>query len=97
MTTAVREHSHITVTGIGKAVVYADMVNLQTSEKNTADGTHMKTEMKSESTAELLKAQIRLGMIARMIRVNIEGSPTEEDFPEVMETILAACGLEENK
>lgn len=97
MTTAVREHSHITVTGIGKAVVYADMVNLQTSEKNTADGTNMKTEMKSESTAELLKAQIRLGMIARMIRVNVEGSPTEEDFPEVMETILAACGLEENK
>ncbi len=97
MTTAVREHSHITVTGIGKAVVYADMVNLQTSEKNTADGTNMKTEMKPESTAELLKAQIRLGMIARMIRVNIEGPPTEEDFPEVMETILAACGLEENK
>lgn len=97
MTIAVREHSHTTVTGIGKAVVYADMVNLQTLEKNTADGTNMKTKMKPESTAELLKAQIRLAMIARMIRVKIEESPTEEDFPEVMETILAACGVEDNK
>jgi hypothetical protein len=97
MTIVVREHSHTTVTGIGKPLVYADMVNLQTSEKNTAEGTNMKTKMKPKSTAELLRAQIRLGMIARMIRVNIEESPTEEEFPEVMETIIAACGVEDNK
>lgn len=53
----------------------------------------MTTDKKAISAAELLKAQVRLGMIARMVRVNIEEGPGEDEFPEVMETILAACGL----
>lgn len=52
----------------------------------------MKAEKKPEAVAELFKAKLRLGMIARMVRVSIEESPTEEDIPDVMETLLAACG-----
>ena len=55
----------------------------------------MTTEKNPKSTAELLRAQIRLGMIARMVRVNIDESPAEDEFPEIMETILAACGQED--
>ena len=55
----------------------------------------MTTEKNPKSTAELLRAQIRLGMIARMVRVNIDESPEEDEFPEIMETILAACGQED--
>ena len=49
----------------------------------------------SELTTALMRAQIRLGMIARMARLNIEETPKEHEFAEVMQTIIAACGLED--
>ena len=49
----------------------------------------------SELTTDLMRAHIRLGMIARMAKLNIEETPKEHEFAEVMQTILAACGLEE--
>ena len=52
----------------------------------------MEMDKTAELTEDLLKAQIRLGMIARMARVNIEKNPGQEEFPEVMESILAVCG-----
>jgi hypothetical protein len=52
----------------------------------------MKVEKKPEPVAELFKAKLRLGMIARMVRVSIEESPTDDEIPDVMETLLAACG-----
>ena len=52
----------------------------------------MKPDKKPEPAAELFKAKLRLGMIARMVRVSIEESPTDEEIPDVMETLLAACG-----
>ncbi len=55
----------------------------------------MTIEKKPELTTELLKAQIRLGMVARMVKLNIEETPVEAEFPDVMETLLAACGQEE--
>ena len=95
MTIAVREHSHTIATGIGRTAVSADMVKFQRLLKGRAGGVNMTTEKNPKSTAELLRAQIRLGMIARMVRVNIDESPEEDEFPEIMETILAACGQED--
>jgi hypothetical protein len=89
-----REHSHTMAMAIGKAPVSADMVILQTSLKIRSGVANMKTDEKTKSPAQLLRAQIRLSMLARMVRVNIEESPAEEDIPEVMESILAACGVE---
>ncbi len=57
----------------------------------------MKAEKKQEPVAELFKAKLRLGMIARMVRVSIEDVPTEDEIPDVMETLLAACGQGEEK
>ena len=57
----------------------------------------MKAEKKPEPAAELFKAKLRLGMIARMVRVSIEESTKEEEIPDVMETLLAACGEQEEK
>jgi len=34
-------------------------------------------------------------MIARMARLNMEETPKEHEIVEVMQTILAACGLED--
>jgi hypothetical protein len=90
-----REHSHTMAMAIGKAPVSADMVILQTSLKIRSGAANMKIDDKTKSPAQLLRAQIRLGMLARMVRVNIEESPGEEDIPEVLETIRAACGVEE--
>ena len=39
---------------------------------------------------------IYLGMIARMARLNVEETPKEGEFTEVMQTILAASTLEED-
>jgi hypothetical protein len=52
----------------------------------------MKPDKKPEPVTELFKAKLRLGMIARMVRVSIEESPTDDEIPDVMETLLAACG-----
>jgi hypothetical protein len=92
MSVRVREHSHTTAFAIGKAGVSADMVRLTTLLKIMAGEANMAIEKKPELTAELLKAQIRLGMVARMVKLNIEETPSEEDIPDVMETLLAACG-----
>lgn len=92
MTTRVREPSHTTALAIGKAGVSVDMVRLQTSLKIITGGADMKMDKKPELTTELLKAQIRLGMVARMVRLNMEETPGEEEYPDVMETLLAVCG-----
>ena len=97
MTIAVREHSHTIATGIGRTAVSADMVKFQRLLRGRAGGVNMTTKKNPKSTAELLRAQIRLGMIARMVRLSIDESPAEEEYPEIMETILAACGKDDAK
>ncbi len=54
----------------------------------------MSKSRESELTTDLMRAQIRLGMIARMARLHIDKTPEEHEFAEVMQTILAACGQE---
>ena len=92
LTTRVREPSHTTALAIGKAEVSVDMVRLQTSLRIMTGEANMTMEKKPDLTTEILKAQIRLGMVARMVKLNIEETPGEEEYPDVMETILAACG-----
>ena len=55
----------------------------------------MSRSRESELTTDLMRMQIRLGMIARMAKLNMEQVPQEHEFTEVMQTILAACGMEE--
>ena len=55
----------------------------------------MTKSRESELTTDLMRAQIRLGMIARMARLSMEETPKEHEVAEVMQTILAACGLDE--
>ena len=40
---------------------------------------------------DLLRAKARLALIARMARHNLDQAPSEQEFDEVMRTILAAC------
>jgi hypothetical protein len=54
----------------------------------------MTKSRESELTTDLMRAQIRLGMIARMATLNLEQAPKEHEFAEVMQTILAACGID---
>ena len=51
----------------------------------------MDTDVSNLAT-DLMQARARLALIARMVRVNLENRPDDEDFNEVMETILATCG-----
>ncbi len=55
----------------------------------------MTRRRESELATDLMRAQIRLGIIARMATLNIEETPKEHEFAEVLQTILAACGLED--
>ena len=54
----------------------------------------MAKSRESELTTDLMRAQIRLGMIARMATLNLEETPKEHEFAEIMQTILAACGID---
>ena len=47
-------------------------------------------------TTDWIRARIRLGMIARMARLNMEQTPSKSEFTEVMQTILAASTLEDD-
>jgi hypothetical protein len=55
----------------------------------------MTTSKESELTGNLMRAEARLGIIARMARLNMEESLDEEEFAKVLQTILAASGHEE--
>jgi hypothetical protein len=46
----------------------------------------------SELRTNLMRAQIRLGMIARIARLNMEEPQRQQELAEVMQAILAACG-----
>ena len=45
----------------------------------------------SQLANDLMKAQARLALIACMARQNLAEQPSEEEFSEIMRTILAAC------
>ena len=45
----------------------------------------------SRLTDDLLRAQARLALIARMARHNLEQSPSQQEFSEILRIILAAC------
>ena len=55
----------------------------------------MLQKREAQLAAELMRARIRLGMIARMAELNMENTPRESEFAEVMQTILAASTLED--
>jgi hypothetical protein len=46
----------------------------------------------SQLATDLMQAEARLALIARMARHNLEALPDAQEFGEVMLTILAACG-----
>ena len=39
-----------------------------------------------------MQAKVRLALITKMARHNLENTPDQVEFTEVMKTILAACG-----
>ena len=45
----------------------------------------------TELTTDLLRAETRLALIARMAKLNLEQRPDQQDFDEVLQTILATC------
>lgn len=55
----------------------------------------MTTSREAELNTDLKRAHIRLSIIARMAQLNMEEAPREQEFSEVMQSILAACGVEE--
>jgi hypothetical protein len=55
----------------------------------------MTTSKESELTGNLMRAEARLGIIARMARLNMEEALDEEEFAKLLQTILAASGHEE--
>jgi hypothetical protein len=55
----------------------------------------IKTSIDGDLTTDLMRAQARLGLIARMAKLNLQETPDEQDFAEVLRNILAACGLED--
>ena len=57
----------------------------------------MTMNREAELTTDLMRAQARLGIIARMARTSMEETPRQQEFAEVMQTILAACGLEDEQ
>jgi hypothetical protein len=53
------------------------------------------TSRESELTSNLMRAEARLGIIARMARLNMQESLEEHEFARLLQTILAASGHEE--
>lgn len=49
-------------------------------------------KQESQLTADLMQAKVRLALITRMAQHNLENSPDQAEFTEVMKTILATCG-----
>ena len=54
-----------------------------------------KTNADADLTTDLMRAQARLGLIARMAKLNLEETPDEQEFTEILRNILAACGVED--
>jgi hypothetical protein len=50
----------------------------------------------SELNADLMRANLRLGLIAQMAKSNLQEPLTEHEFTEVMRAILDACGPGDN-
>ena len=55
----------------------------------------MNKQNDAELATDLMRARIRLTMIARMARVGMENNDHDSELIELMQTILATCGLEE--
>jgi hypothetical protein len=55
----------------------------------------MTRSKESELSTNLMRAEARLGMIARMARLNMEEALKQHEFAKVLQTILAASGHED--
>ena len=56
----------------------------------------MKSDNENKDLASsLAQARARLNVIARMAQLNMQCKPSEEDFNDVLRSILAACGQPE--
>ncbi len=49
----------------------------------------------SELSTNLMRAEARLGIIARMARLNMDEGLKQHEFAKVLQTILAASGHED--
>jgi hypothetical protein len=56
---------------------------------------NMSRNRESELTTNLMQAEARLGIIARVARLNMEELLDDHEFARVLQTILAASGHEE--
>ena len=50
----------------------------------------------TDLTTDLMRAQARLGLIARMAKLNLEETPDQQEFTEILRNIIAACGVEDD-
>lgn len=55
----------------------------------------MTKQRESKLATELMRARIRLGMIARMATLGKEEQREKSEIVELMQTIIATTGLEE--
>ncbi len=56
----------------------------------------MTTSRESELTSNLMRAEARLGIIARMAQLNMQETLKEDEFAKLLQTILAASGHQVN-
>jgi hypothetical protein len=54
----------------------------------------MENRKEPELAIDLAKAKTRLDLIARMAKLNMDQCPSKQDFEEILQNILAACGTE---
>ena len=50
------------------------------------------TSKESELSTNLMRAEARLGIIARMAQLNMQETLNEDEFAKLLQTILAASG-----